>query len=115
MTSATRDRAVIVLTTLGEAADVGAFARTLVEERLAACVNVLPPMVSTYRWKEGVETDREHQLIVKTSADRLEALKARLLELHPYEVPELLVLEVADGAEPYLDWLRDGVRPVQGS
>ena len=115
MASAAPHRAVIVLTTLGGTADVGAFARALVEERLAACVNVLPLMTSTYRWKGAIETDREHQLIVKTSADRLEALKVRIKSLHPYDVPELLVLEVTDGAEAYLDWLREGVRPSEGN
>jgi periplasmic divalent cation tolerance protein len=115
VTSAAPPPAVIVLTTFSATADVGAFARALVEERLAACVNVLPLMTSTYRWKGAIESDREHQLIVKTSADRLEALKVRLQTLHPYDVPELLVLEAADGAEAYLDWLRESVRPPKGN
>jgi periplasmic divalent cation tolerance protein len=110
MRSATRHHAVLVLTTLGETADVGAFARTLVEERLAACVNVLPPMSSTYWWKGAVETDREHQLVLKTSTDRLEALTERLRTLHPYELPELLVIDVAGGSEAYLGWLHESTR-----
>lgn len=109
--SQTSPRAVVVLTTLGETADAEAFARTLVEERLAACVNLLPPMTSVYRWKGAIETDRERQLVVKTSADRLAALETRLRTLHPYEVPELLVLEVAGGGSPYLEWLEQSLRP----
>lgn len=100
---------VLVLTTIGAETDAGAIARTLVDERLAACVNVLPPMRSTYRWKGAVEQEREQQLIIKTTADRVDALEARLRELHPYEVPEFLVLRVSDGSEPYLRWVQESV------
>lgn len=99
----------IVLTTLGADADAGALARTLVEERLAACVNVLPTMSSIYRWQGRVEQARERQLVIKTTAGQLPLLKARLGALHPYEVPELLVLTVSGGSEAYLAWLRDAV------
>jgi periplasmic divalent cation tolerance protein len=85
-------------------------ARTLVDERLVACVNVLPPMQSIYRWEGAVEQATEHQLVMKTTEERVEALKARLVALHPYEVPEVLVLPIADGAEPYLRWLTESVR-----
>lgn len=97
-----------MLTTLAADADAAALARTLVEERLAACVNVLPVMASTYRWKDGIEHDREQQIVMKTVAHRLPDLEARLRQLHPYEIPELLVLQVT-GSEPYLAWLRDSV------
>ncbi|MBI4886254.1 MAG: divalent-cation tolerance protein CutA [Acidobacteria bacterium] len=103
--------AAIVLTTIGADVDAGPLARALVEERLAACVNVLPPMTSTYRWKGRVEQAQERQLIIKTSAGRIAALEARLRELHPYEVPEFLVLPVSAGSEAYLRWLREGVSP----
>ena len=102
---------VLVLTTLDERADAPAFARTLVTECLAACVNVLPAMLSIYRWKGAVESASEQQLVIKTSSDRLEALKARLSELHPYEVPEILVVAVNDAAPSYLAWLADAVSP----
>lgn len=102
--------AVVVLTTLGADADASGLARTLVTERLAACVNVLPVMTSVYRWEGRVEDAREQQLLIKTAADRVEALVARLRELHPYEVPEVLVLRVGQGSEAYLDWIRDSVR-----
>jgi periplasmic divalent cation tolerance protein len=100
---------VIVLTTMPIAEDVTTLARTLVDERLAACVNVLPAMDSVYRWEGAVEQAREHQLIVKTTAARVEALKARLTALHPYDVPELLVLPLSDGAASYLNWITASV------
>ena len=109
MSSATDLHPVIVLTTLGADADASSLARTLVEERLAACVNVLPPMSSTYRWKGAVEQGAERQIVIKTAAFRLAALEARLRDLHPYEVPELLVIHADDGSQAYLDWLRDSV------
>ena len=98
---------VLVLTTWPAAADPAAFASALVEERLAACVNLMPEMDSTYRWQGRVERERERQVLIKTTAARLDSLKRRVAELHPYEVPELLVLEVADGGEAYLGWVRD--------
>jgi periplasmic divalent cation tolerance protein len=99
----------VVLTTLGAGADAAALARTLVEERLAACVNVLPPMTSVYRWKGVVEQDREQQLIIKTAVARLGDLEARLRTLHPYELPEFLVLPASGGSSAYLAWVRESV------
>src|SRR5690606_24030327 len=97
--------AIILLTTIGAAADVEPLARALVEERLAACVNVLPPMQSFFRWEGTVQRDDERQLVIKTSPAQLEALQVRLRALHPYELPELLVLS-AGGSEEYLAWIR---------
>lgn len=85
-----------------------AIAATLVEERLVACVNITTPVVSTYRWQGRVERDEERLLILKTTFARREAMTARLLELHPYDVPELLFVPV-DGSAPYLDWVRASV------
>lgn len=98
----------IVLTTIGSATDADTLARTLVEERLAACVNVLAPMQSIYRWQGNVETGDERQLVIKTTPGRVEALRARLLALHRYETPEFLVLGAA-GSDAYLAWLRQSV------
>ena len=99
--------AVIVLTTWpaeGAAAEV---AQTLVTERLAACVNVLGEMQSTYRWQGSLEVDRERQLVIKTTRTRLAALEGRLAALHPYQLPEFLVLSVEAGSASYLAWLRE--------
>jgi periplasmic divalent cation tolerance protein len=97
---------VVVLTTLPEDADAVDFGRRLVEERLAACVSVLGPLRSVYRWNNAIEEAREQQVVIKTEADAVEALKARLTALHPYDVPELLVLPVSGGGEAYLAWVR---------
>jgi periplasmic divalent cation tolerance protein len=99
----------IVLTTLGADADAAAIARTLIEERLAACVNILPAMTSVYRWRGKVEQDREQQMVIKTASERVDALQARLRELHPYELPEFLVLG-ATGSEAYLAWVGESAR-----
>lgn len=99
----------IVLTTLGADADAAAIARTLVDERLAACVNVLPSMTSVYRWKDAVEQEREQQLVIKTTRDAVPALEARLRTLHPYELPEFLVLDAAGSAE-YSAWIEENTR-----
>ena len=102
--------AVIVLTTWPAAEDAGQMAATLVEEHLAACVNVLPEMDSTYRWKSAVERERERQIIIKTTRPRVDPLLARLRQLHPYEVPELLVIPVVGGGQAYLEWLGECTR-----
>jgi periplasmic divalent cation tolerance protein len=107
-------KAVIVLTTVGTTFDVVPFARTLVDEHLAACVNVLPQMQSVYRWQGQVQVDDERQLIIKTSAERLEALQLRVRALHPYELPELLVIDAAGGSLAYLDWLSQSTTPAEG-
>jgi periplasmic divalent cation tolerance protein len=99
---------VIILTTLGASADAAAFARLLVNDRLAACVNVLPPMTSVYCWKGAIEEDREQQLVIKTTSDRVAAVEARFRELHPYELPEFLVLSATASAS-YVEWLGQSV------
>ena len=111
MTASDPAPAVLVLTTLGAGADAAAFARTLVDERLAACVNVLPAMTSIYRWKGAVEEDREQQLVIKTTPGRVAALEARFRDLHPYEVPEFLVLPAGGGSAAYLAWVAESTRP----
>ena len=109
MTATPVPSVVIALTTLGADTDAAALARTLVDERLAACVNVLPMMTSVYRWKGAVEVDREQQLVMKTTEDLVERLEARVRELHPYELPEFLVLRASGGSAHYLDWVRESV------
>ena len=98
---------VMVLTTLPSDADGAGFARALVEERLAACVNLLATMESVYRWEGKIEFEAERQIVIKTSRDRVVDLWDRVRELHPYEVPEFVVLAIVDGNEAYLRWIGD--------
>ena len=100
---------VVALSTVGTAEDAERIARALVERRLAACVNVVAGVVSFYRWKGAVEKEEERLLVIKTRAERLEALREALVELHPYEVPELVALPVEAGHAPYLAWLDESV------
>ena len=101
---------VLVLTTLPSDADAPAFARALVEARLAACVNLLPVMESVYRWEDRIDSGRERQLLVKTSRERVDALWQRIRALHPYDVPEFLVLPIVDGHDAYLRWIGESTR-----
>ncbi|MDX1624073.1 MAG: divalent-cation tolerance protein CutA [Gemmatimonadota bacterium] len=95
----------LVLTTCPDEAVARSLALALVEERLAACGNVVPGIASIYRWKGSIETEGEALLLLKTTAGRVPALSERLGELHPYDVPELLELEVERGATAYLRWV----------
>ncbi|HXW07524.1 MAG TPA: divalent-cation tolerance protein CutA [Vicinamibacterales bacterium] len=101
---------VVVLTTMPGGGEGEAFARSLVEERLAACVNLLAPMESIYRWEGTVERETERQVIIKTSRERLVALWERVRELHPYEVPEFLVIPIIDGNDAYLRWVGEATK-----
>ena len=87
-------------------------ARILVEKRAAACVQIIPRIQSTYRWEGAIHTDEEALLVVKTLKSKLGEIGAILRESHPYELPELVFLPVADGLPEYLDWIRDSVSPA---
>ena len=80
-------------------------ARALVDARLAACVNVVDPITSVYRWEGAVQEDGETLLIAKTTRERFDALRQKTVEEHPYETPEVIACEIADGSAPYLEWL----------
>ena len=99
--------ALVVLTTVARMEDAESIAREMVERRLAACVNILPPVTSIYRWQGEVTREPEHLLLMKTHRDRFEALRAHLVEIHPYETPEVVALPVASGHLPYLQWIAD--------
>lgn len=101
---------VLVITTLPADADAVTFARALVETRLAACVNLLPAMDSVYRWEGTIEQERERQLMMKTSRARVLALWERVREMHPYDVPEFIVLPIVDGNDAYLRWIGESTR-----
>jgi periplasmic divalent cation tolerance protein len=95
----------LVLTTAGNRAEAKRIAHALVEERLAACVNLIPGMHSIYRWKDAVETAEEVQLVIKTRDAAVDAVCRRVHALHSYQVPEFLVLEAQGESEAYLAWL----------
>jgi periplasmic divalent cation tolerance protein len=101
---------VLVLSTVPPA-DADRIAGALVEERFAACVNLMP-VRSVYRWQGAIQRDDELLAIIKTTAERAPALTARLRELHPYDVPEILVVPVADGLPAYLDWVAGETTPA---
>lgn len=95
----------LVFTTCPDATVAENVARTLVEERLAACVNVLPPMRSIYRWRGTVETASEQLLIIKIRATDYQAVQQRIQALHPYELPEVIAVPIVAGLDEYLAWL----------
>jgi len=95
----------LCLSTCPDTKTAARIARALVEEQLAACVNRLPGVNSTYRWQGEIHEDAEVLLLIKTTRERFDALRDRLVELHPYEVPELVAFEIAGGLPTYLEWL----------
>ena len=101
---------VIVLTTLPAEGDAEKLASQLVEERLAACVNILPAMRSVYRWKQAVEHADERQLVIKTTAQNVTALEALIRKIHPYDVPEFVVIPISQGSSTYLSWLAESTK-----
>lgn len=98
---------VLVLCSCPDAAAAEAIARALVEEHLAACVNRIAGIVSTYRWKGQVHCETEQLLLIKTTRERFDALRERVVALHPYELPEVIAVDIALGLERYLHWIRD--------
>jgi periplasmic divalent cation tolerance protein len=100
------DRVLLCYCTCPDAASAQQLAHALVNEALAACVNHVPGIRSTYRWRGEVTTDSEELLLIKTTQARFPALKERLLALHPYELPELIAVPVEDGHAAYLAWVR---------
>jgi periplasmic divalent cation tolerance protein len=97
--------ALLVLTNVPDRAVAERLADMLVEKKLAACVNILAPCRSVYRWKGAVQHDEEHPMLIKTTAERYAALEAALRAGHPYELPEIIAVPVARGLAAYLDWV----------
>lgn len=95
----------VVLTTAGSAEEARKIAHALVERRLTTCVNIVPRIESVYRWKDQVETAEEWLMLIKTRSDAFERVRDAIEELHSYELPECIMLEVAEGDKAYLDWL----------
>jgi periplasmic divalent cation tolerance protein len=107
------EETMVVLTTCGNDEDAKALAQTLVERRLAACVNAIGKVASTYRWKGKVQQDQEILLIIKTTAPRLAALEQTIREHSKYELPELIALPVEAGGADYLAWVRESVAELK--
>ncbi|MCS7044444.1 MAG: divalent-cation tolerance protein CutA [Bryobacteraceae bacterium] len=102
---------IIVLTTCSSEEEAGRLARLLVEERLAACVQILAPMRSVYRWRGALEESEERLLVIKSRRGLFGTLSRRLRAAHSYEVPEILAVPVIDGSEDYLLWMDSELRP----
>lgn len=99
----------LVLATTGNADEASRIAHALVNERLAACVNIVPAVQSVYRWKEKVESETEILLLIKTTSERFPALRDRIIELHSYETPEVIAVPISIGSDKYLSWLHDQI------
>jgi periplasmic divalent cation tolerance protein len=103
----------IVLTSVGASDKAEELAASLVERRLAACVNIIGPIRSIYRWKGAIEREQEYLLLIKTTTERASYLAAALAELHPYELPEHVELDIDSGSHEYLQWLSAQVVPEE--
>jgi periplasmic divalent cation tolerance protein len=101
----------VVLTNLPDRAAAEALADRLVEAGVAACVNILAPCRSVFRWKGAIQRDEEHPMLIKTTAERYAALEAAIRASHPYELPEIIALEVGRGLPAYLRWVADETQP----
>jgi periplasmic divalent cation tolerance protein len=101
----------LVLSNLPDRASADRVAQALVERRLAACVNILAPCRSVYRWEGALESAEEHPLLIKTTADRYAALEQALRSLHPYELPEIVAVPLSAGLAGYLQWVETETRP----
>jgi len=101
----------VVLVTIGNETDARAMARTLVGEGLAACVNVLGPINSIYRWRGAIEDEKEYLLLIKTRASLYGRVEHRIKELHSYDVPEVVALPIETGSASYLEWLFEMTAP----
>jgi len=101
------DEVLLIMSTFPDAQTAQRVARQIVEERLAACANILPPINSIYRWQGKVEESAESLVLIKTTVDRFAAIQTRLCGLHPYEVPEIIALPIDRGLPDYLRWVAE--------
>ena len=107
MTQTTQFR--VVYTTCPDKQTAETLASAIVENKLVACVNIVPQITSVYRWQNKIEKSEELLLIIKTDESHLKSLEAQILELHPYEVPEFIVLPIHSGSESYLGWVKENL------
>jgi len=101
----------LVLTNLPDRTAAERLAGALIEQRVAACVNILAPCKSVYRWQDAVQHDDEHPVLIKTTADRYAALEAAIRAAHPYELPEIIAVPIERGLPAYLDWIAAETKP----
>jgi periplasmic divalent cation tolerance protein len=104
--------ALLVLTNLPDRGAAERIADLLIERRLAACVNILAPCRSVYRWKGAVQHDEEHPMLIKTTPERYPAMEAAIREAHPYELPEIVAVPIERGLAAYLDWVAAETAPA---
>jgi periplasmic divalent cation tolerance protein len=102
----------LVITNLPDRAAAERLADSLIEQRVAACVNILAPCRSVYRWKDAVKHDEEHPVLAKTTIERYPALEAAIRAVHPYELPEIIAVPVERGLPAYLDWVSAETLPA---
>lgn len=103
---------IVVFSTCESHQEAEKIATSLVEKRLAACVNLIPGVQSIYRWRGAVERSKEFLLVIKSSRELLRDLQAELSRMHSYEIPEVLALSIVDGAEDYLNWMERELQPA---
>ena len=108
--SSSPDTHYIILTTLPDETKAREVAEMLVTRKLAACINILPKMTSVYEWEGKLELGEEHLLLIKTAGQRVGELQNTIKETHPYELPEIVVVPIVDGFEPYLNWISESVK-----
>lgn len=104
---------IVILCTCSSHEDADTLSHLLVEERLAACVNAITGVRSTYRWKDAVDTAHEVLLLIKTSRALYSAVEQRILAAHSYQLPEVIALPIEAGSEPYLAWLRANLKGAE--
>jgi len=100
----------ILMTTFPDLEQAKQVAKTIVTNKLAACINILPKMTSIYQWQGNLEEGEELMLVIKTEVDCIDKLQKTILEMHPYELPEIVVVPIVGGHTPYLDWIGESVR-----
>ena len=105
--------AIVVLVNTGTEEQASQIAHVLVNERLAACANIISPIRSIYRWNDAVQNETEHMIVIKTRADLFERLQARVKEVHQYVVPEIIALPIIAGERSYLDWVFESTASIR--
>lgn len=101
---------IVILCTTNSQESALNIAQTLVKNKLCACVNIVPKVYSVYSWKDKIETDEEYLMIIKTKKDLFEKVNNKIQEIHPYEVPEVISLDITEGSKSYLDWIVSNVK-----